>query len=79
MPIRLILIALLLSGCAEWTTAKNAVANYGAQAADENLVVTAWSICMSTPYGAIERKFNTTKKRKILNDYCGIFYGVEVE
>ena len=76
MRIVLLGLLVLLTSCTGW---KAIIAERGANVADEELIVSAWATCMMTPRGAIERKFNTETKKKILSDYCGIFYGQAVE
>ena len=78
MAVKIALLGLLvlLTSCTGWEAI---IAERGADIADEELIVSAWATCMMTPRGAIERTFNTETKKKILGDYCGIFYGQAVE
>ena len=64
------LFALLVTSCAEFSAAKSGVATHGAQAADEALDVSIWTICNATPVGAIKRRFKTPEERASYNSMC---------
>jgi len=51
------LLALMIQGCAGFTTAKTAIAIEGFKVADEALAVSEWGQCEAATVGAIRRKY----------------------
>ncbi len=69
--ISLLILVVILQGCAEWQAFTTGIGSYGSQASDEELKASIWMICNATPVGAIERRFNTPEKREIYREMCG--------
>ena len=70
-----LVLSLLLSGCSTvWYAAKETIAEEGANAADEELIVFAWGICRQATVGSIDRRFDTPERRTIRDDFCAVFY-----
>jgi len=69
-PIILTTILLALTACQEFSAVKMGVASHGAQAADEALAVSLWTLCNATPVGAIKRRFQTIEDRAAYNQLC---------
>ena len=53
----LVIVLLLLTGCAEFSAVKTGIASHGAQAADEALDVAEWGVCEAVTMGAWQRKY----------------------
>ena len=65
-------VAVLLSGCAEFSVVKSGVATHGAKIADENLDVAVWSICNAQTVGAWVRRYGTDEtKSEAWRILCG--------
>lgn len=67
-----ILAALLLSltACAEWGAIQSGAASHGAQAADEMVQTTIWTLCNAAPVGAIKRRFKTDSELAAYDSLC---------
>jgi len=74
MKLPLLILALLLSGCAELNAIRTGIGFYGAQASTRVLEDALWSICQATPIGAIKREFKTKQRLSAYNDICGSDY-----
>jgi len=68
--ILLIFCALLLSGCEFVGMARTAVAERGADAADQTLDTALWTICNGSPVGAINRRFRSADERAAYREIC---------
>lgn len=71
MKLTIALITLLaLTGCAEFNAFKSGVATHGAEAADQTVEVSIWSLCEASSVGSIKRRFKTTEERDAYNAMC---------
>lgn len=70
MKLGLLLSAILLTGCAEFTSVKNAIGTYTQTAADESVQVGRWKHCNAESVGAIKRIYNTPEKMNSYNEFC---------
>lgn len=69
--ITLIAITLIgLTGCAEFNAFKSGVATHGAEAADQTVEVSIWSLCEASSVGSIKRRFKTDEERHAYNAMC---------
>jgi len=68
----IVLILVLLSGCAELAATKQAIKHGGAALADKSLTETLWKLCNATSYGAIKRMYaKDASKARALIIICG--------
>jgi hypothetical protein len=58
-----VLVALLLSGCANFPAVQMAVAEHGADIADQELVMAEWGLCKAATVGAWMRKYGATPEK----------------
>lgn len=61
--IRILLVALSLTGCAEFSAIKQGIAGHGANAADEALAVAKWQACTAATIGSLERELGGDQER----------------
>lgn len=59
----IVLIAILLAGCAEYGAVKSGVQTHGAMAADEALEVAKWQTCQAASIGSLERELGGDRER----------------
>ncbi len=59
----IIILALALTGCAEFQAVKSGVADHGAQLADEALNVAKWQTCQAASIGSLERELGGDRER----------------
>lgn len=52
-----LMVCVMLSGCAEFSAVKSGLASHGAQAADEELAVAEWGVCKAPTVGAWQRRY----------------------
>jgi len=64
------ILALLITGCAEFGAAKSGIATHGAQASDEALDAALWTICNASTVGAVKRRFKTESEKDAYNGVC---------
>lgn len=62
----IILAVLWLTGC----SFAGVISKKGAEASDEVLRDSIWTICSAVPVGAVKRKFNTTELVTAYNTLC---------
>ncbi len=67
----LILSIGFLAGCAEIAAARAAVAQHGADGADQALDAAIWAMCNGSPVGAVVRRFDTEPERAAYTIICG--------
>ncbi len=67
----ILLLAISLTGCAEWQAVKAGVGSHGAKIADEALATNIWGICNAASTGAIKRRFKTDQDKIALSTLCG--------
>jgi uncharacterized lipoprotein len=53
----LVILLLILSGCASYDTVQSAVATHGAKAQDEARVTAEWTLCQGISVGAWRRAY----------------------
>jgi hypothetical protein len=68
----LVTLAFLLSGCAQSDMLRAAIAEKGAQAADDTLESALWVVCDGSSTGAIRRRFVTEADKAAYNQLCPI-------
>tara|TARA_R110000803_G_scaffold3216_3_gene10931 strand:- start:3849 stop:4073 length:225 start_codon:yes stop_codon:yes gene_type:complete len=68
VKILLIMMVLLLAGCAQY---RAAIGSYGAEASDASLHDALWTVCKAIPVGAVKRKFDTPKRMSVYAELCG--------
>jgi len=67
----IVLILVLLSGCAELAATKQAIKHGGAALADDSLNQTIWKLCVASTIGSIKRKYgDSPAKAHALNVLC---------
>jgi hypothetical protein len=66
----LVVLAFLLTGCAEIAAMRSGIARYGANGADQTLDTALWTICFGSPIGAINRRFQSDSQRQAYLDLC---------
>ena len=68
-----LLLAVLMVGCAEYGSLKSSIANYGAKAADEELITARWATCDAATAGALRRRYaNDPTGLKAWQDFCAV-------
>ncbi len=65
------ILALSLTGCAEWQAFKAGVGSHGAKISDEALATNIWGVCNAASTGAIKRRFKTDEDKIALATLCG--------
>lgn len=65
-----ILGLLFLSGCGTVSTIRGIVADQGADAADQALETSLWTLCNGSPVGAINRRFRDESERAAYRTIC---------
>ena len=61
--ITIMLLALLLTGCAGWGAFRAAANAESARVADESMRVAVWAVCRPQTVGAWQREFGTDPER----------------
>lgn len=56
----LVILILLISGCAEMGSIRSGIANHGANAADQALESAEWGLCKSVTMGAWQRRYGNS-------------------
>ena len=68
----LIILIMLLTGCAEYQLYKNTIKHGTAEIADEALSANLWGLCHSSSYGAVKRRFgDSPEQAAALHIICG--------
>lgn len=65
-----ILLALALTGCAEYWAFKGGAADHAMQASDEALKTILFTLCQGMPKGAMDRRFKTADEEAALDVIC---------
>lgn len=77
-----LIIVMVLSGCAELNAFRSGIATHGADASDQTLETAIWGICNGIPVGAINRRFKSNDERQAYSVLCpenGIPHVIETE
>lgn len=67
----LVLLVLVLPGCAQFDVMKKVIAEDGATAKDGTLEAAEWYICSAASVGSIKRKYQTPEAIAAYNEICG--------
>lgn len=65
-----VVVAVLLTGCAQYGMIKKAVAENGESAKDEALEAAEWYICNASSVGAVKRRYTTPEQVAAYNVIC---------
>lgn len=66
------IIVVMLSGCEQFSIIQGVIAISGAKASDRALSSCSWEVCIASPIGAIERKFDTPEKLATYQEFCEV-------
>lgn len=76
---RILIVVVLLAGCAEYQMAKMFVKTEGAKLEDERLKVKIWNLCMTPRRGALIRYFSDKpEKAAALTTLCQVDKQIEL-